>query len=351
MAEPLDGLLKSIHVENRWVDKLFDPYELFPYVDTSPRTLEILTAKSLISKVADVISRKANLASLLGSLSGIDLSQISGSEGGLVGECYRIFEAHLAAKKTLIDRVHAERRGLEKQRLSFAGVQFSHFPTSAEFTKNDFGSAYLDPFWNSRVRADRHFISISGHLCSVAATKAAGNNALPKTLAGSDIRWFLADFPAFALGHPDFQEGVLLIEFSKGALDPLEKGAPLSFDVGWYPYVRVYGHVRSSNSPTISYPVLQFSWMEYRKPKNPAQSQNLIMSAYEDRTSMVDEGFSVNKKLQLDVLLFLQVLRLMQKSLLRGLKELPSNILPLAKDAYDRLSPELQSLVPESDRL
>jgi len=145
----------------------------------------------------------------------------------------------------------------------------------------------------------------------------------------------------------------MLIDIPKKFLDALERGPPFSSDVGWYPYVRIYGHVRRTYSPDIAYPVLQYSWMEYRKPKNPAQAEELIADAYADADSnlYLDSGFAVNKSLQLDLLLFLQVLRVMQKALGRTLSQLRPSTLDLAKDAYSRLSPEYQKIIPTSDRL
>jgi|SRR5580693_436330 hypothetical protein len=351
MSESLQNITSSINVKDRWVDTLFDAYELFPYLDTSERTSKTLAARTLTSKIADVAFQRANLRSLLSALSLIDMSLISESQGSLLGESYRILETHFKEKETLVDRINKIRRDLEKRRLSFAGVQFRDSPVEADFIKRDGRfPLYLRPFYEKRVESDRQFIAISGQLCSTAAIQAAGSTALPKTLERSDIRWMLADLPTFAFSHPDFQEGVLLIEIPPGILSELEKEPPFSSDVGWYPYVRIYGHVRASYSPGIGYPVLQFSWMEYRKPKIPAQVQESILKAYADKTAvrdLIDKGFAVNKTREVDVLLFLQVLRIMQRALQRTLSELPLNIQKIVQDAYGRLSPESQKLVPE----
>lgn len=348
--ESLENVLKSIHVSPRWVDKLFDAYELFPYLDTSERTVGILTKKSLGSKLADAVFRRANLTSLLKALSGIDLGQVVGSEGGLIGECYRVLDRHLDEKRTLIDRINNERRNLEERGLSFAGVQFEHSPVEADFAK-DIRLRYLKPFLGKRVESDRQFIGISGHLCSVQAARSAGNLSLAKTIERSGSRWMITDFPSFLLDHPDFQEGVMLLEIGSDVLDALEQALPFSADVGWYPYVRIYGDVRATHSPDVGYPVLKYSSMEYRRPKHPARVQELISEAYNSDTWMVNEGFRVNKAQQVDLLLFLQVLRVMQKALRRPLSELPTGVLPLAQDAFTKLAPQFRAAIPAPDHL
>ncbi len=350
-SDPVENLTQSF-IDGRWVDELFSMPQLFPYIDQSKRTRDKLNEQSLVKKMFDKMLPKANLGALIDaighSITGLHLVKDKGKTS-LVDECYQVLEAHQKAKQTLVDTVAKILRAQEKEALHFNGVHQQHSPVRSSLPDVDF----LPTLQTRLDSIDRKFIAIDGMLCSVEAMKRVDGVQLANALQGSDCRWVISDFPPFAMGHPDFQDGIVMLEMEHKVVDELEADLPFANDIGWYPYVRVYGYCRRIFSNRFQHPALEFSWMEYRLPMNPAQRVDKVKKAYEepsDISMLRNSGFWVDRARMAELILFVDVLRIMSRAVNLQPSQLRPELRDAMGDALERLaagSMQARALLPD----
>jgi hypothetical protein len=337
-SESIDNLLSSIYTDGRWVFELFSKYQLYSYIDPSKATLDKLNEQSLFKKLIPAFLHKAKLSKLLDALAhaitGLHLIGKVSDKTGLLEELYKIMEADQKLKQTLIDRIYKIRVDLEKRDLSFGAVKSKHSPTKSVLREKMFLRALYD-----RIDAvDQQFVAVAGTLCSIDAMRRLPGVQLPHSLQGSGCRWVICDFPPFVMANPKFEDAIVMLELDDKVLNQLEEALPFARDIGWYPYVRVYGHCRRIFSNKFLHPALKFSWMEYRLPQNPTMYVDQIVKAYEGPIGVRDAGFNVDRDKLAELILFVDVLRIMGRSVNYQPSQLSPKLQKAIADALQRLA-------------
>jgi hypothetical protein len=310
---PTTNLVKAIHTDGRWVDSLFDDYHPFPVIGDDPKTMELLLGESLTSKLFKVVLKRANLSVLVNSLTGLSLLA-KAKDGNLIEEAYRVVESDIEGKKTIQDRIKKAYKAADKAGMAFAYVKAKGISPK----KSPVTSEYMGALYERINSVDRKFVSVSGILCRIDRAKSVAGATIAKALAGSGASWVLADYPYFAMGQTDFQDGVLLLNMNQKVVAEIGKALPFWAEVGWYPYARVSGECRYPFSPTYGYPSITPSWIEYRTPKPLKDVQEKILSAYNDPLHLSsggtsNAGFAVVQQNPLEVLTYIDVARILAK--------------------------------------
>ncbi|MBA2593882.1 MAG: hypothetical protein M3495_17780 [Pseudomonadota bacterium] len=334
---PLENLLNALFVPGRWAYDLFSDYQLYPYFDSSERTTKKLTARTLSSKIPGLLAGRANIAALLSALSkqwtGIDVLGSAGTgQTGLVEALYRTFESHAQERKTVLDVIEKIRLEQEANGLSLNGVQYGHSPVQARSKKLSF----LGPLSKRIGVVDQQFISIRGTLCSVEAARQA-DMYVGKMLEGSGARWIITDFPVFLLSHEQFKDSLVVLQIQNEILDRMEAALPFDKEIGWYPYVRLYGFCQRSLSPRHPFPALACSWMEYRLPKPPGQLSDQLQRAYSGPAYVADAGFNIDRTQPVELILFIDIMRILARSVNLDLPQLRPEQVDLVRHTQTRL--------------
>jgi Phage integrase family len=226
--EPLKNLNSSIAIEQRWVYKLFHDYRLLPVISSDARTVAMLSHRPLLTKLIGPILRRANITSLINSLTGVSLLS-SSKDGSLLNDAWEIWEKQRDEQKTVNDRISTIYNNTDKDGLAFAGIQKHHSPVRASRK----GVEFLGDLYDKIDSIDGKFVIVPGILSNIDKLASVKDANIRSSLSGSGVDWILSDYPYFAMGHEEFRSGVVLLDMDPNILRQIEGDIPFYKEIGW----------------------------------------------------------------------------------------------------------------------
>jgi len=241
-------------ITDAWFSKLFDEFTLFPYFDFEREEVKnLLFKKPILSRLVPVFSKRLRITSLLNDFIGTDI--FNSNKKGFIEEIAEILVDEIESRTTLDKRI----TNTENKRDYYAGISYPFIHTGYEKLLQD-----------SHSLADGDLICIDGHLIHLDALKET-NDALYESLQPTGLQWFISDFPYFQMipGNPKYNGSIAGLRFSNELNELIGRNVPFKSTCGWYPYVRLFGVLRSSHSPKYSsLKVIDYCWMYFRAPKS-----------------------------------------------------------------------------------
>lgn len=319
----LDGLGEALFDNQRWIDKLFYDFQLFPILGDDNYTIDILTKEPISSAIIRMFS-KINFKDLVISLTGLDLMRRLGRgeiSNSITEEAFKLLQDHVNEKNTINRRTSKRIQRADKDGMMFSFVRENISPQKSPFSNDFIGTLY------SKInKLDRNFVTVSGVLCQIDKLSNISGANLSKALKSSEIKWVLADFPYFAMGQPGFHNGVVLLNMKSGITDAIRDTLPFNDAIGWYPYVRISGVCRYPHSPNYHYASITPSWIEYRTPKPFADIEHHLEEAYHP-TMRPTRGFHVDKANLMEILAFIDIFRIIAKGEHLEVDDLKGNLI------------------------
>lgn len=266
-----------------WFDILFEDYALYPYMNIArDQTKDLLYRKTLLSKLVPIFAKQLRITNILNRLIHFDLLSDKSAGPGLIEELAKVITEEVESRKTLNDRLQDVDKRLGREKKLFSGMTYEIFDREANSVLKDRTGA-----------AEGSLIAVEGILNHIQAV-AGFDRGLARTFEGSGIEWILADFPYFDLAEANkyYDGNVVGLRMDEAIASTLTK-FPFDKQLGWYPYVTVYGVFHSSSSAeNTQIKVVDWCWMKWRQPKSyvalPSTLQDVLDESAKNRSAETD---------------------------------------------------------------
>jgi hypothetical protein len=336
VSESLQNLRRSIYTQEGWANRLFNDYKLFPIIGADEKTIKLLTEAPLWRKLLEPILQRANITTIINSLTGISL--INSSQGkSLIQETDEIIKAHQEAHTTLTKKMADIYEKTDNDGYAFSNVKNDYAPAR--------GLKGGNTLYKKINNINEMFVTVRGIINKQEKILSVSDASVGKSIATSKIEWVLADLPYFAMGHQEFTSGILLLDIDSSVLEKIETFLPFYRDVGWYPYAQVSGYIRYPHSPSHGYPSIKVSWVEYRPPKHPDDIRDILIRAYTEppaRFATRSDGSRVQKDNEFELREFLDTISIVAHGVDLNTKDLADSITKIINDVEKQLSIKTQ---------
>lgn len=246
-----------------WFENYFENYHLFGYIGDRGNLNQELTKKGFWRKLIEIIVPKVNIATILNSISEINLVK-NNSSATIAEEIIELVTEHNNQKKVneVLENIY---KNAKKNKIYFNKVSSFDIQGNTLF-KSDFNQL------QSRL------ITVEGQLIHKKSISKYSQTVY-KSLNTSPQEWILSDFPPYSFTDniSSFDGKVILLNEDKGFSETFGDLLPFNKDIEWYPYVRITGFFDISKIQTQLYPSMTMCFIEYRRPINyRAKRKNLL---------------------------------------------------------------------------
>lgn len=239
-----------------WISELFEPYRENPYIEpTHQKAVELLSKRKYfgrLGRLVPIFAEHLSVCSLVNSMIGVQILRDDPDKPTLVSQLHSFLEEE-KAKQTLGQQIAKTREKLAKAGRSFGGVATQSHGNSSPTLKE------------RKSGLDGELIVLEGTVC---ATSSLQDLELRDTFNGAEISWILIDVPyPFTASSEDWPVDAVGIQLGTQLKSYLNNAPPFDESVSWYPYVRIYGTLKSQFSPQHRVMTLEVAWLEFRRPE------------------------------------------------------------------------------------
>jgi hypothetical protein len=236
-------------LKDGWFNNCFEPYHLFGYIGDRELLNKELEKKSLPRKIIEIIAPRVSIASVLNSISEIDL--LSSNKTTIAQDVITLVTEHENQRKI------TEILGQLYTKAKKEGTYYDDIA-------NRYGGSLFDSNFN---KLQSNLVTIEGQLVNKNAVPQY-SKSVSSSLRVSQQEWMLADYPphAFVDNNSSFMGKVILLDTDDGFSEAFSGLLPFNRELGWYPYVRITGFFDSSKIQTQLFPSMSVCFVEYRRP-------------------------------------------------------------------------------------
>ena len=286
-----------------WFNALFQPYSLYPYLNLlREETRELLYKKTLFKKLVPVFSKSLKISSFVNNLIGVDLVKDRKTGIGFIEELAQVILEEIESRQGLEEKIGNVEKKLIKNQRYFSGLSYSihNHEDHPKLKARDKSAA-------------GKLIAVEGILNNLDEI-ASYNPALYASHQGSGINWILSDFPYFSMraDNPSYDGNVLGLRLEQDVEELISQCVPFKKELGWYPYVIVFGFLQNSLSPKYSnIKIVDWSWMQFRLPRSFDEIHPLLNSVLNDQKNRAN-AFKpcIDREHRYDIFLYLSAIQL-----------------------------------------